>query len=253
MGLFGNKEVCALCGGKVSMIGKLQVYDGVICGSCRAKCSPLATSLPLKTVSKISEHIQAREHNAVAYKSFAPTDQVGDYLMIDRKTQTWCSPHLDKKNPDIFQFCDILDFELVEDGVSITKGGLGSAVVGGALFGGVGAIVGGGLGKKQKDVVSKMSVVINLKNEFVSRLDIPLITSDTKKGGMLYKGSKEIAGQIMALLAVTSDSQDVAAASSQHHPIASTADELMKFKQLLDAGAITQEEYEAKKKQLLGL
>lgn len=32
-----------------------------------------------------------------------------------------------------------------------------------------------------------------------------------------------------------------------------TADEIMKYKQLLDAGAITQEEYDAKKKQLLGL
>ena len=34
---------------------------------------------------------------------------------------------------------------------------------------------------------------------------------------------------------------------------ASTADEIMKFKQLLDAGVITQEEFDAKKKQLLGL
>ncbi|MDR1067340.1 MAG: SHOCT domain-containing protein [Clostridiales bacterium] len=32
-----------------------------------------------------------------------------------------------------------------------------------------------------------------------------------------------------------------------------TADEIAKFKTLLDAGAITQDEYEAKKKQLLGL
>ena len=36
-------------------------------------------------------------------------------------------------------------------------------------------------------------------------------------------------------------------------PAFSEADELMKFKQLLDSGAITQEEYDAKKKQILGL
>ena len=36
-------------------------------------------------------------------------------------------------------------------------------------------------------------------------------------------------------------------------PAASTADELKKFKDLLDAGIITQEEFDAKKKQLLGL
>lgn len=33
----------------------------------------------------------------------------------------------------------------------------------------------------------------------------------------------------------------------------STADELKKFKDLLDMGAITQEEFDAKKKELLGL
>ena len=33
----------------------------------------------------------------------------------------------------------------------------------------------------------------------------------------------------------------------------SPADELLKYKQLLDSGVITQEEFDAKKKQLLGL
>lgn len=44
------------------------------------------------------------------------------------------------------------------------------------------------------------------------------------------------------------DSQD-----TDIHPDFSAAEELKKFKELLDMGAITQEEYDAKKKQLLGL
>ena len=36
-------------------------------------------------------------------------------------------------------------------------------------------------------------------------------------------------------------------------PAVSAADELRKFKELLDMGAITQDEFNAKKKQLLGL
>ena len=39
----------------------------------------------------------------------------------------------------------------------------------------------------------------------------------------------------------------------QKAPTSSTADEILKFKQLLDLGAISQEEYDVKKKQLLGL
>ena len=238
MGLFGNKETCSLCGGKVSMLGKLQVTDGVVCGACRAKCSPLATSLPLMTVKQISDHIQERDRNAVAYKSFSPTDRVGNYLMIDRRAQTWCSPCLDKKNPDLFPFSDILDFELVEDGVSITKGGLGSA------------IVGSGIGKKQKDMVNRMAVVINMRNPLVSKVEIPLITAETKRGGLTHKSSKQLGEQIVALLSVIVDSQRH---TSAQHGAGSSADELLKFKQLLDAGAITQDEYDAKKKEILGL
>lgn len=55
-----------------------------------------------------------------------------------------------KKNPKIYKYSDIVDYELLEDGESITKGGLGRAVVGGALFGGVGAVVGGVTGHKKK-------------------------------------------------------------------------------------------------------
>ena len=36
-------------------------------------------------------------------------------------------------------------------------------------------------------------------------------------------------------------------------PASSAADEILKYKELLDLGAITQEEFDAKKKQLLGL
>ncbi|EPZ54444.1 hypothetical protein H477_3583 [[Clostridium] sordellii ATCC 9714] len=43
----------------------------------------------------------------------------------------------------MYNYKDIIEFELLEDGESITKGGLGRAVAGGVLLGGVGAIVGG--------------------------------------------------------------------------------------------------------------
>lgn len=49
---------------------------------------------------------------------------------------------------------------------------------------------------------------------------------------------------------VQPDSKSSAPRSKQKAQL-SSADEIMKFKQLLDAGAITQEEYDAKKKQLL--
>lgn len=60
---------------------------------------------------------------------------------------------------------------------------------------------------------------------------------------------------VMNKIAMASDTQPV---SNQKEDIekemrTDTADEIKKFKELLDSGAITQEEYDAKKKQLLGL
>jgi predicted Zn-dependent peptidase len=43
------------------------------------------------------------------------------------------------------------------------------------------------------------------------------------------------------------------AAQTVNQSSASAADEIIKFKQLLDAGVITQDEFDAKKQQLLGL
>lgn len=42
-------------------------------------------------------------------------------------------------------------------------------------------------------------------------------------------------------------------AAAQHASSSNATDEIMKYKQLLDAGAITQEEYDIKKKQILGV
>ena len=54
---------------------------------------------------------------------------------------------------------------------------------------------------------------------------------------------------LLQIMCDTSASQEPV----QSAPVASAADEIMKFKGLLDAGVITQEEFDAKKKQLLGL
>ncbi len=253
MGLFGPKERCSICGSPASGLVKVKLSDGVLCADCHGKCSPLCTSLSSKRPADILRHLDVRSSAAAEYAAFKPTDKAGSMIFADRHTQRWCAPILYSKKvaPDLFDFSEVVDYELVEDGSSVTKGGIGSAVVGGALFGGVGAIVGGNAGKKQKDIVSKLSVRISLSNEFISQLEIPLITQDAKRGGMLYRSALESARNCISLLdIITHDAQPSAALVS---PSASVADELLKFKQLLDVGAITEDEYNAKKKQLLGL
>ena len=102
-------------------------------------------------------------------QTFSPTKKIGSYLQIDDTHKAF------KAGGSIFEFSNLLNFELLEDGETITKGGLGRAIAGGLLFGGVGAIVGGVTGgKKSKGVCNSMRLKITLRNCHCSMVYIPV-------------------------------------------------------------------------------
>ena len=81
---------------------------------------------------------------------------------------------------------------------------------------------------------------------------IAVSTSSGKISFLFIENSKEIYSAISELIIARQEEKHVA-----NEPIytsqASNAEELKKYKELLDTGVITQEEFDAKKKQLLGL
>lgn len=107
------------------------------------------------------------------------------------------------------------------------------AIIGGALTGGVGAIVGAAVGGKKKDASSF----------FVDFMDI-----ETKQ---------EFTVQVKQAKGHFHDVNQFRVANipldTTEENIQSSADEIKKFKELLDADVITQEEFDAKKKELLGI
>ena len=73
---------------------------------------------------------------------------------------------------------------------------------------------------------------------------------------MLYKQHLQEAQDIGALLdyiCTNTKSVQLSGSGSNSINTISAADEIRKYKELLDEGIITQEEYDAKRKQLLGL
>ena len=190
--------------------------------------------------------------------SFTPTREVGNYFAIDENARLWAIgkgmfPSL--KNAVPYSYDDIVDFELLEDGSSIIKGSVGSAIVGAALFGGVGAVVGSATGKKKiKQTCTNLMVKITVNNMTAPVEYIKLISSTTSKNSMIYRGAYQDAQQIISLLQlICSQRKDAKEVNSVLVQQASGADELSKYKALLDDGIITEEEFQAKKKQLLGL
>lgn len=153
----------------------------------------------------------------------------------------------------IFKYSELLDYGIVQNGTMVTKGGLGRAVVGGALFGGVGAIVGGATGKKKgREKITEYKVKIITSVPAYPLMYINLAVTPMYSDGINFSACTQTADRITAILSrIINENKTAIAIPQQSAP--STADEIAKYKQLLDAGAITQEEFEAKKKQLLNL
>lgn len=253
MGLF-NKESCIICGGKTNALTKAKTTSGSVCSSCLSLCSPgFVKNISNKNIDNIKEHIAYVKDNQLLYNSFSATDSVGKLFYVDKVNEYFYIPvpaaTLYNKIPIVYSFKNLVDYELVVDGETYSKGGasIGRALVGGALFGGAGAIIGGSTGKrKQKEIIKKMYIKISLKHPYDTYTEILLISSETKKGGLIYNTMTGAANNILALL-------DFMVVSEPSVPVSSAADELLKYKQLLDCGLLTEEEFLEKKKQLLNL
>ncbi len=82
---------------------------------------------------------------------------------------------------------------------------------------------------------------------------VAVATSSGRIKFLMVKNSAEIFEKVNALLIERQKSKNETTPVQSASTAASNADELKKFKELLDQGIITQEEFDAKKKELLGL
>lgn len=169
--MFGKKNLCAICGTKVSKSLQNQIGDGMICLNCGRICKK---SL-METVQTISSAWEENHRRySVFNQSMVITDFMGGYIYIDNAHQyAYISSHKKpKQEPIIFSFSEIEGYKIEKIGektISKTKnkGGIGRAVVGGALFGPAGAVVGAATSKTQTETktvggVPFLSIDLNL-------------------------------------------------------------------------------------------
>lgn len=87
-----------------------------------------------------------------------------------------------------YDFSQLSSYEYIEDGAVVTKskGGLGRAIVGGMIAGGVGAIVGASTAKQEsKEIINKSHISIRTEPDKKEHI-VWIIISKTKKGSILY-------------------------------------------------------------------
>ena len=155
-----------------------------------------------------------------------------------------------------FRFDQLVGFETYEnEGIVTTGGGYGRAVVGGALFGHAGAIV-GGLSKEQSTITTEMKVVLQVNDSDRLNETIWVWHSDVKNGlnttSPFYSARRDQIMEVSALLNKILSQNETSSAQTIATQI-SIADEIFKLKQLFDMGALTEEEFSEAKRKVIGL
>lgn len=172
------------------------------------------------------------------------------------------------------KYSDIMRVDYLEDNETVSSGGfgLGRAIVGGALFGTAGAVVGGlSKGRTSKTYLSEITIVVTMREG--KSLTIEFSPKQREKALKLYeqfnhaielvqKEQEEIEANhakeqefIQAIKEYEERlyKEEMQELARQIRESDNYVDEIHKLKRLLDEGLITEEEFSLKKKSLLGI
>jgi len=144
--MFGQKEKCDICGEKLHGSLFTQLTDGKICPMCARICN----NSGFVSINEIKQAWNENNHRISQFKeSRVVSSMLCGSIFIDFEHQ-WAYVSGSKKQkvkPIIFHFSEIEQYSIQQFGAKTitktkTKGGIGRAIVGGAIAGPVGAIVG---------------------------------------------------------------------------------------------------------------
>lgn len=214
---------CLLCEKKTTFFTRCEYRSGFICKDCYKKMKQ-----DIKT--------QIKEHK----KQVFSLEKV--YFDFESK-----QVFVNQTNKiDIRDFNELKSIEPFQKGHGETKKHtLTRATVGGVLFGGVGAVVGVLSGGKEYKYIDELGLKITFTDGLTC--DIKLIMTQTKSDSFTVKAINEeiqtLSDRLTPYIMENNKKQN----SSKNNDI----EELRKLKRLADDGIISQEEFEAKKKQIL--
>ena len=124
---------------------------------------------------------------------YKTTKKLGN-LYIDENAKKWYVFGYNK----VYNYSDILDFEISENGTKYkSKGGISRSVVGGLTFGAAGAVVGASTAKRIT-TVNSMNINITVDNPQNPLVTIVIICSEVNTSSFTYKNSVQLANQIIS-------------------------------------------------------
>ncbi len=261
------KKQCANCGANIGVGNRKKMGGNLyICRDCYEQCSlMIVPQLTQKTLTDIRKDMARMKE----YPEFTPTHIYGK-ISFDDTHKLWQA-----KQMPVFRYEDISDFEIVEEREERTtatttstaktkSGGVGRAVAGGLLFGPVGAIVGSNTGKRKtitKGTTNTSSTEYYTKlgiRIMLNTVELPSITVHFIERSVPVLGCDKIIDEInnatgFMNIILKAKETEKSVKNEATNSSNSLAEEIIKFKELLDNGLISEEEFTAKKMQILGI
>ncbi|MFZ2588126.1 SHOCT domain-containing protein [Paucilactobacillus nenjiangensis] len=263
---------CASCGKNIGALSlHFKLGDGnIVCASCLKKVGMNVATVNLLelrnlTIDDFNDNDTHDESTKdIAFKRMILSDNLIEaYMGLSKVASLNLDPVLfDDDNrllmikgsltvqPRRINYFELTGYSDTTVGTSRKKHhGITRAVVGSAIDGGVGAIVGAVTGGKQYDVITKMALTLNLTDNRFE--EITFIKKEIKTDSKEYLTQLDIYKKVQSKLdSIIQENTEPAPAQLEN---TSEADEILKFKNLMDQGIITPDDFEAKKKQLLKL
>lgn len=229
-----QEEKCSICGEPLKYSESLyKLSNGYLCGSCYAKvtfCSFL--ELPKYSSNNIDKYIKTKESLSPIFRQ---SRRAGANFAVDDNHE------IIKLGSEYLRFSQVVDFEKVENfGESVIKGGKKQAAVGAIIAGAPGAIIGAAVADRTSSAKCTERYIVLYLNDYITQS----ITVNFLEN---LNDFNDCCAILKSILKKEEKSNETVVAT------VSAADELLKFKNLLDSGVISQEDFDKKKQQLLNL
>lgn len=253
-----------MCGGKAGIMTRAKLVDGsFICGDCVGKCSSFITYSDYEkmTLAQVETSMRSTQASDELYRTQFQASETVAGVQVDRNHGWWAI----KNQPvhDVFAFNQITSWQLILDTEKKSddeKKEKGSPVY-----------------PPRNDLpvcpwdekIKKMYVCVTINDPALSHIDINVMNAIFVSDYDIEKGYKDALALYNLFESITYQQPSYQQPSYQSagyqqqgyyqsapvvEPVygGDSADALKKYKELLDMGAITRKEYEAKKKQILG-
>lgn len=244
MALF-EKKFCEICGEKARLLSRTAIEDGYICGDCRNKLSEFSDDFSNKTLDDIKEEMSFREENKKLFETFVETRAVGEHneILVDEDHGWWVladSNDYTDGNPDVFRCDEFIRTDVREDFRTIQDDSDRDP----------------NFHRPPREVLENLYFDVYVKHPYVNVVSFNLLSEfapTPRRIDEAYRSAHDIEDFFRRMRA------DAVTVKREVEPENKTPDsdqaiaEIMKFKKLLDAGVLTEEEFAAKKKQILGI